>query len=144
MAAREARSKLKLGILVVAVLGRASAVCPAGWSAGPANKCYHLTEPSTHWGCATLCGDGASLACIGSAEEDAFAGAMAEAAGAGDVWIGLYQAPGSAEPAGGWDHCSSGEVVAYANWAPGQPNDVGSGEACAEMSPGEQWHKKLL
>ena len=42
--AREARSKLKLGILVVAVLGRASAGCPAGWSAGPASKCYRLTE----------------------------------------------------------------------------------------------------
>ena len=38
------------------------------------------------------------------------------------LWIGFYQSPGSAEPAGGW-RWSSGERVVYTNWDGGQPDN---------------------
>ena len=39
-------------------------------------------------------------------------------------WIGLFQAPGSAEPAGGWGWVT-GEPLGFANWEINRPNDVG-------------------
>ncbi|MEY9164644.1 hypothetical protein ABIE78_002763 [Sinorhizobium fredii] len=37
-------------------------------------------------------------------------------------WIGLYQPPGSTEPAGGWQWVT-GEPFRYKNWTRGQPNN---------------------
>jgi Lectin C-type domain len=38
------------------------------------------------------------------------------------LWIGLFQPPGSPEPAGGWIW-SSGEPVTFTNWVTGEPNN---------------------
>ena len=41
------------------------------------------------------------------------------------LWIGNYQRPTDAEPAGGWDVCSSGEMTTYANWNGHDHNGLG-------------------
>ena len=47
------------------------------------------------------------------------------------LWIGLFQKPGSPEPSGGWEWIS-GEPVTYTHWHSGEPNDnFGAG--------GEEW-----
>lgn len=50
------------------------------------------------------------------------------------IWIGLFQIPESAEPAGGWVWVS-GESVTYTNWHGGEPNDgdAATSEDFAEM-----------
>jgi hypothetical protein len=63
----------------------------------------------------------ASLACIISAAENARLAAQTGWGG----WIGTYQRPGSAEPIGGWDTCSTGEANTFADWAPGEPSNHG-------------------
>lgn len=47
-------------------------------------------------------------------------------------WIGLHQAPGSTEPAGGWSWVS-GEPVGYLNWNPNEPSNGYAGEWVAHM-----------
>lgn len=47
-------------------------------------------------------------------------------------WIGLYQLPGSDEPADGWVWIS-GEPVTYLNWNPNEPSDGYGGEWVAHM-----------
>jgi hypothetical protein len=100
-----------------------AAACPdASWTAAN-GRCYRATrEWVPQWECASLCGPNASLACITSAAENAVAARLA--ARTGWAWFGLYQRPGSAEPSGGWDTCSTGEVTSFSNWAPEQPNDL--------------------
>jgi hypothetical protein len=39
-------------------------------------------------------------------------------------WIGGFQLPGSIEPGAGWGWVQPGEAFSYANWAPGEPNNV--------------------
>ena len=48
------------------------------------------------------------------------------------VWIGLYQEPGSPEPAGGWKWLS-GEPLVYTNWNDGEPNNGGGVEHFGEF-----------
>ena len=111
--------------------------CPAPYTS-TATGCYHVTsERSSHWGCAALCGSNASLACIGSAEENAVVTSVAvEQVGEGTkVWLGNYQSADGAEPGGGWDMCMSGSTQAFVNWVPGEPN-VG-GKDCAVLDTGE-------
>ena len=110
------------------------AACPADWTAINAS-CYRLTtSTASHRGCVELCGAGASLACIGSAEENAQLTALIKASGIPtSVWIGHYQVPGSAEPSGGWSACSSGEETDFTSWAHNEP---GINEPNNE---GDQW-----
>ena len=125
-------------LAIVLLWAASAAACPDGWSASPAGKCYKVTsESASHLGCVDLCGR-ASLACIRSAEENAFAVELVGKDKA--VWIGNYQAPGSVEPDGGWGQCSTGEASGYVNWAQGQPGDsVQSNENCAFVKTG-LWH----
>lgn len=44
-----------------------------------------------------------------------------------DLWIGLYQLPGSPEPAGGWVWIS-GEPVTHVGWSGLEPNNNPDGE----------------
>jgi len=46
-----------------------------------------------------------------------YSGSVADGA-----WIGLYQLPGSPEPAGGWVW-ASGEPVTFTNWSSGEPSN---------------------
>ena len=73
---------------------------------------------------------GGYLASIGSAAEDAFIAALAP--DTLNPWIGLWQQPGSIEPAGGWVW-DSGESTPYRAWAPNEPNDTGGVEAYAHL-----------
>jgi hypothetical protein len=45
----------------------------------------------------------------------------------GNYWLGGYQAPGSAEPGGGWAWVT-GEPWTYANWCEEEPNNAGNCE----------------
>lgn len=60
----------------------------------------------------------------------------ATSSGVYGAWIGMYQLPGSPEPAGGWVW-SSGETVSYTHWqtSTGEPNDYygNSSENWAKM-----------
>lgn len=63
-------------------------------------------------------------------------------------WIGLYQRPGSAEPAGGWTWVT-GEALDYDNWVRGdeaEPNNMGGVEHYGEFfgpgvdNPASSWN----
>jgi hypothetical protein len=65
------------------------------------------------------------LASVTSAQENDFITAAFPQAPSEGYWLGGFQAPGSAEPAGGWGW-TSGEPWLYANWAPNEPNNDGN------------------
>jgi len=102
----------------------ASATCPGGWTRfDEGGKCYKVTSGRFNaLGCAAACGENASLACIRSSAEADFVASLTRSAG--DVWIGLYQSAGGAEPGGGWDTCASGEATNFTDWRDGFPSNV--------------------
>jgi hypothetical protein len=122
-------------LLVLTVVALSSAACPGGWTLwDDGGKCYKVTVGRFNvLGCATACGENASLACISSSSEAEFVVSLTRSVG--DVWIGLYQSPGGTEPGGGWDRCASGEATNFTNWLPGYPDDYsrnyGIGQQCA-------------
>ena len=65
---------------------------------------------------------GGHLVTINDAEENAWLVATFSSYVYKGVWIGLYQVPGSAEPAGGWVWIS-GDTSTYRNWAEEEPNN---------------------
>ena len=68
---------------------------------------------------------GGHLATLTSPSESAAAyNLVGIAATTRTAWIGLYQPPGSLEPAGGWRWVTN-EASGYQNWKPGQPGDAG-------------------
>ncbi|EOD27614.1 hypothetical protein EMIHUDRAFT_235469 [Emiliania huxleyi CCMP1516] len=104
---------------------------------------YHLTaEPSTHWGCADLCGPNATLACVQSSEENEHVARLAADAGAIHFWIGNYQRPAGAKPGGGWDVCQSGETANFVKWDVklSTPNDLRGAEECAAVGNDGLWN----
>jgi hypothetical protein len=135
---------MAVSAVFAAMLVATAAACPdASWTAAN-GSCYRVTrEYVPHWECDSLCGPNASLACVGSATENAVAADLVARLWPRFAWIGLYQRPGSAEPRGGWDTCSTGEANAFANWAPGYPdNSRAADQACAEIDVstwGGQW-----
>jgi len=72
---------------------------------------------------------GGHLATCTTAGENAFARFVRDAeCNFGGAWIGLRQAPGSNEPAGGWGWVT-GEPFNWTNWSPLNPDNA-SGGAC--------------
>ncbi len=76
---------------------------------------------------------GGYLATITSAEENAFVYSLTryspdawyDSGGSGlGPWLGGFQPEGSVEPGGGWTWVT-GEPWSYANWTPGEPNNLG-------------------
>ncbi|MBX7075529.1 MAG: hypothetical protein K1X71_20500 [Pirellulales bacterium] len=60
----------------------------------------------------------------------------------GKYWIGLFQdttAPDFSEPAGGW-RWVTGETFDYANWWPGEPNDLNGHEDAAHTDAAMWWN----
>ena len=86
-------------LFVLTDVALASATCPGGWTRfDEGGKCYKVTAGRFNaLGCATACGENASLACIRSSAEADFVASLTRSAG--DVWIGLYQSAGGAERA---------------------------------------------
>jgi hypothetical protein len=56
----------------------------------------------------------------------------------GQTAFGLFQAPGSSEPAGGWGW-STGEPLVYTNWNTGEPNNAGD-ENWGVIYPNGKWN----
>jgi formylglycine-generating enzyme required for sulfatase activity len=56
-------------------------------------------------------------------------------------WLGYLQDPAGAEPGGGW-HWSHGNPYGLEDWGPGEPNDSGGNEDCADFHAGYgfQWN----
>ena len=86
-------------------------------------------------------------ACIGSAEENAFAAALVS--DDDGVWIGHYQqqfghVDSSSDPAEGWERCVAGEASGFANWDEelGQPSGQSWGlhSACAGIAGNGGWY----
>jgi hypothetical protein len=74
---------------------------------------------------------GGYLATLTSAAENQFVFSLVDSAiywqGSGDFrtgpWLGGFQAPGSPEPAGGWQWLNGEGPFGYINWQPGEPNN---------------------
>lgn len=103
---------------------------------------YFLTQPGT-WDEAETeaVAAGGHLVTINDAAENAWVAATFNPANSG-AWIGLYQLPGSLEPAGGWVWIS-GEPVTYTNWGPLEPNNhtVNEDRAHLGLYPAfDQWN----
>ena len=95
--------------------------CPDAWTASEFG-CHRIVEAAcAQYDCPARCGPDATLACIGSAEENAYIQELAVNAAAAWLWIGNYQRTGSQEPAGGWDVCASGETPMFTSWRDGLP-----------------------
>ena len=123
MVASPAKRPASAVYLLFVLTDVASTTCPGGWTRfDEGGKCYKVTAGRFNaLGCAAACGENASLACIRSSAEADFVGSLTRSAG--DVWIGLYQSAGGAEPGGGWDTCASGEATNFTNWRDGFPSN---------------------
>ncbi len=109
-----------------------------GWVQNPANgHWYRLTSPGT-WDDAEAeaVNYGGHLVTINDAAENQWVMDNLNLCDEGNIskWIGLYQLPGSTEPADGWVWVS-GQTVTFTNWSSGEPNDLGGVEEWAEMRP---------
>ena len=126
----------------------AATACPAGWTPSPTSatwgpRCY-LVPPERSdslFRCVNLCEEHRGApACIGSAEENAFA--TAELASAADgLWLGLYQNEKGLGLAKGWGGCVANDAPSFINWHEGQPDDYhGYQHDCAWVDAGSgQW-----
>lgn len=89
-----------------------------------------------HGAHAAALGAGGHLATVTSASENGFCFGLVDApqfwypdsfnSNIGP-WLGGWQTPGSAEPAGGWTWVT-GETWSFTNWAAGEPNNSGNTE----------------
>lgn len=103
------------------------------WDTGPGanGHWYKLTELSGTWedAEAEAIKSGGHLAAINSDLENEW---LLTTLALDTVWIGLYQAPGSSEPGGGWSW-STGEPTTFTNWLASEPNNDQGEESWAEM-----------
>lgn len=113
--------------LMLTSLITVAACAPAfgDWTYNPSTgHWYDLTPTGLTW---TQAEDwatkhGAHLVTINDAAENAWVLSGFGVSGQG-LWIGLYQPPGSTEPADGWTWITGGpKSGGYSNWAPGEPN----------------------
>jgi hypothetical protein len=137
------RSKLIVVLLSIAIASLSSPAF-AGPTVSYGGHWYFLTAPGT-WdeAEAEAVAAGGHLVTINDAAENAWVAATfnPDPPNTG-VWIGLFQAPGSPEPAGGWEWVS-GEPVTYTNWGPGEPSNHAPGEEFAHLGrfhPSGQWN----
>lgn len=93
-------------------------------------SCYRLTSsPKTWEGARAECvAWGGDLVAIGSPDEQGFVTTLASPDAS--HWLGLNDI--AAEGSFVW---SSGEAAGYMNWWPGEPNDSGGVEDCAQIYP---------
>jgi hypothetical protein len=89
-----------------------------------------MDHGSARFGCLQKCGD---LVSIGSAAENALVRSLLPTSSS--IWFGLND--GTTE---GTFTYLSGEPVTYTNWYPGEPNDSGGNEDCAELYSNGQWN----
>ena len=131
-----------LVLVVLSVVMLATPVFAYDWVTSPINgHLYTIVDNNTSWTDAEnkAIALGGHLVTIRSqAENDWVFNLAVSSTGSGvyGAWIGMYQLPGSPEPAGGWVW-SSGEAVTYTHWqtSTGEPNDYygNSSENWAKM-----------
>lgn len=115
---------LTLLIVAAASVGRADVI--AGPITNAANGHVYFLLPSTNWTAAEseAVGLGGHLVTINDVAENHWV--FTNFANFGGVeralWIGLFQPPGSVEPASGWTWISR-EPVTYTDWTGGEPNN---------------------
>jgi len=135
---------LALALLLVTMQAVSSPALAYDWVKNPSNgHMYILVDNNTSWQNAEdkAVALGGHLATIRSqAENDWIFNFVLSVTGSSvyGAWIGLYQLPGSQEPAGGWVW-SSGEEPSYTHWqtSTGEPNDYyGNGS--------ENWAKMYI
>ena len=148
-----------LSLFVVLTLQCSVAVeCPSGWTEGSGAKCMKITSPTTHSGCTTACGPGASLACIQSLGDNDLASLVAPSDPAAFIWVGEYQWPiepkidfetiydcmyfnmSCTDPYKGqlnWGRCTNGATTTLTDslLGPFQPNNFNGGEDCMARAP---------
>ena len=143
-------SKALVVALSTALAAPPSPACPDGATATAnatwGGACFRLTaQRASLRHCVERCGEqGMAPACLGSAEENAFAAGLVPA----NDWayIGHYQNDTSGGPAEGWGRCVAGDASGFANWDDQglvrQPDDfygTGFPEGCAVMTGQGRW-----
>ena len=122
---------MKSLVIAVGLFLPSSASWPVSmdWTVNPANGHEYAAFDSNRWTDAEniAISEGGHLVTINDAAENDWLFQWLQNDTDPDVykaWIGFYQLPGSAEPAGGWVW-SSGEPVTYTNWqlSTGEPNN---------------------
>lgn len=114
--------------------GTASCGAPANCQDAYYNgKTYRYCSSGQTWGNAQAqCqGMGMNLASINSNDENNFVGGTASSIAQGSWWIGFND--NAAEGNFVW---SDGSPVTYSRWNPGEPNNSGNAEDCAEIYTG--------
>jgi len=115
---------------LVALVTSASAL-PIQWTTGTGanGHYYELVAETDTWATANTSATnrGGYLVTLTSANENLWVtNNILSAVGTGvNVWLGLFQQPGSVEPAGGWSWVT-GEAFTYSNWNTGEPNNQGT------------------
>ena len=98
--------------------------CPSGWNAS-AFGCHRVIKaPVRQHECPALCGPNATLACIGSAAENAHVLELAMTESVLWLWLGHYSRNG------GWE-CAAGGAATFAYWnnaTVDRPGGAGDGE----------------
>lgn len=120
---------MRFFVFLVGLLLPSSISWPVSWTTNPANGHLYSWFDSNRWTDAEniAVAEGGHLVTINNATENDWVFQWLQTDTPADVykaWIGLYQLPGSPEPAGGWVW-SSGEFVTYTNWqlSTGEPNN---------------------
>ncbi|XP_071940912.1 C-type mannose receptor 2-like [Antedon mediterranea] len=101
--------------------------CEGDWQAH-GNSCYlfRATDFQPYWDAEAICAnEGGSLVTITNQEEQDFLSVRADVLRA-EMWIGLHDTKGTFE----W---IDGSALSFTNWAPGEPNEAGSGEDCVSF-----------
>lgn len=125
--------RILIGSIGTVLAGSAPPVVAHDWFEFNGHR-YALTDVGESWQEAedeAVALGGHLVAIRDQDENDFLVGLLREVRWEENVWIGLYQIPGSGEPGEGWVW-SNEEPVEYTNWIRGEPNNNGN-EDWAEM-----------
>ena len=124
-----------LSVLFLLFISSAAIAQTVAWTTNPANGHSYALVNSTAWADAEsqAVALGGHLATINDVAENQWLANWTLGTSAPDrVWIGLYQAAGSPEPAGGWAWVS-GQPMDFTNWDNGEPNNALNKEPVGEF-----------
>ena len=106
----------RIGVLALVCCAGA---CPDDWTASKFGCHRVVRAPIGQYDCPERCGQNATLACIRSAEENAYIKDLTAGTAVTWLWLGHYKRE---QASGGWDSCATGENSTFSNGRD-NPND---------------------